>query len=174
MTKKEIMEYIYNTLMPIFLQNIPDNDKNYLSELYKKRLDKACNRITDELSEKDKKFYMDITIINEKKFCNKDLLVKKSLLIDDENFDKLCMLSIRAFALAREKLYEDKQISVEEACRIQNELDSLYNLTMDFNKRSAKMELSEADLDLRYASGQITNITSIRMGRERQNKINSK
>ena len=73
--------------------------------------------------------------------------------------------------MARKKLNDNEAISVDDANEKIELLEKMLESVQDFNKPQAKMEVSEAILDLKYASGQVDDIFSLRMGREIQNKM---
>ncbi len=171
MNNKEIVETIYNSLCEEFQKNIPDEEKEELSNLFKKEIENECSKLSAPDSEEEKKIKIRMVTSYEKELCNMSLEYKKEKLIKDEQFEQINYLSLNAYALARKKLNDNEAISVDDANEKIELLEKMLESVQDFNKPQAKMEVSEAILDLKYASGQVDDIFSLRMGREIQNKM---
>ncbi len=172
MVRNEMIEKIYNNLINKFQNNIPETEKEELSKLLKREIEGEVNKITEPIDEKEKEFIITFITSYEKDLCNSSLEYKKAKLIKDEQYEQINYLSLNAYALARKKLNDNETISVDEANEKLKLLENALNLVQDFNKPQAQTEVSEAILDLKYASGQVADIFSLRMGREIQNKIN--
>ena len=171
MIKNEMVETIYNNLINEFQRDMPENEKEILSNLFKKEIEREVNRITEPIDEKKKEFSITFITSYEKDLCNSSLEYKKAVLIKDEQYEQIKYLSLNAYALARKKLNDNEAISVDEANEKIELLEKMLESVQDFNKSQAQMEVSEAILDLKYASGQLDNVFSLRLGREVQNKI---
>ena len=55
MNNKEIVETIYNSLCEEFQKNIPDEEKEELSNLFKKEIENECSKLSAPDSEEEKK-----------------------------------------------------------------------------------------------------------------------
>lgn len=143
-----------------------------MSDLYKKRIIEHCSSIEDNIDNPKAQTYINLIVNFERKKCNLNLDDKKSLLIYDKNYEKLFDLSIIAYNKALKKIKNNETIDLEESKQISDTLTELYNNVYEFNKPTAEFELSEALLDLEYASSQDDSIRSLRIGSE-LDRINS-
>ena len=169
--KNEMIEIIYNSLINEFKKNIPEDEKVNLSKLFKDRINTKVNKIKEPITKNKREFNISFIIHQEKDLCNNSLEYKKAVLIKDEQFEQINYLSLNAYALARKKLNDSEVISVDDANEKIELLEKMLESVQDFNKPQAQMEVSEAILDLKYASNQVDDIFSLRMGREIQNKM---
>jgi len=158
---------IINILKPIFLNNITE-DIDLISNEFSNYITQKYKYFNDKNVENTKRKNL-INVIIDKEiniWGNSDVIIKKQLVMHDENLQKIFYISSKSFAYARRKLTENMLLSETEANSIKLELNKYFNLVLDHNKEIAERQLSEINLDLDYATGKIENITSIRLSGE--------
>lgn len=175
MSKENMINEALNILIPEFIKAIPQEEQEFMINEYIKYFKNRCETFSDDISNLNKNKLIKL-LINREMNDWKNLKVeeKKSLIITDKNLNKVFHLSNQAFLLAKSKLYDEQQISVEKADELKKELKETFNLVEVYNKKTAQYELYEATIDLDYASGQNDNIMSLRLGREYRNKFDIK
>ncbi len=176
MEKEEIINKILKELLPIFLENIEESNKDKISNLYKeyfvRKYDSLFSGISSDTDIEKLLSILKNRELNEWKNLNEDS--KMSIIVEDKNLQELYFLSHKAFSLAQNKLYNEELISGKEAEELRTNLLNKYELVSTYNKDRAKMELSEALLDVDYASGVNENINSLRIGMEYRTKMQLK
>lgn len=171
MTKEEILNRVLTILTPELLHNVSIKEKNTLLNEYKNYLLYTYSSFDDNYSVEKSNILIELLSNMElKKFKNLDSNTKKSLIVKDINKEKFYELSLKAFSYAKNRLENDVLLSLNDYQTLKEELEKTYSLIQPYNKDNMKTELSEAILDLSYAIGKITDMMSLRMGREYKRK----
>lgn len=170
MNKNSVLNEILNILIPEFLNNIDIDEQVFISNQFLIYFnDKYSSLDISELPEKAKEILINQIVNREfNNWKNATAEQKKSIIIKDESLQNLYILSHQAFSKAINRLNNNELISKKEANNLKKLLEETFNNIQEHNKNKAENELSEAMLDIDYASGIITNISSLRLGRERQ------
>lgn len=176
MENKSLKNNILEKLIPKFLENIDIENHDYMKMKYIEYFnDRYKNIKENEINGNTIEILENLIIKQElSKWENGTLEQKKSLIINDLNLKKFYCLSNKTFAMAHNRLKSNILISENEYDELKKELNETYEQIEPYNKENAKMDLSESLLDLDYAFGKITNISSLRMGREVRLKSNAK
>ena len=163
-----LVDYLYNETIDTFLENV---DNINIKENYKEYLSKVYSKYNFEELKKLNKLES-VVNLEKNKWKNKFLNYKKSMVIKDDNFDKLLEFSNTFYQLALNKLKTGENINIDVGF-YQKHIDFYFQNILDFNKQSAQTIYSETILDLNYAAGN-SEFMSLRIGRETRSGINSK
>ena len=162
-----------------------NNINELIKKLYDNLIDIVLNGFEEEFYQLVKKEYLNILNTRYLKYDNNiknfesvyeafykieyiewssmPLNMKKNLFLKDDYLNKIIDITSKAYKYAKERLYNNKMISIEEAKNLTTELEKLLENVQKYNIDIAKWYISEGVMDLQYASGQ-TNNTSLRIG----------
>lgn len=162
-----IIEYIYNHAKDVVLKDVPN--KEQMEKFYQQYLIKRYASI-DGVSVKEDLKKVIFTESEIKFWKNKSLIEKQQILIKDDAYEQLKRLSMIGFMMAKEKLYNQFSIALENNNFNDQNIDEnilnmekYYNQVQEYNKIAAMNLLSEGDLDYNYVKNN-TDIMSIRLG----------
>lgn len=97
---------------------------------------------------------------------NLSLEQKKQKILIDENFQKICSISNKAFEIAKEAAVNPPiDINKDELISMVDTLNHLKENVRDFNKNEAIWLASEGILDLKFVNNPNTKLMSIRLGK---------
>ena len=144
MTK--LAQIIYERTLPKILNNIPESERELISQKYKEYMERTCTADIDEPSEDLIEMLSSVRLNT---FANQDLDYIKRILIEDKNYSNLFKLN-KDF----EKYFnENKKIDEEEYQRIKQLIENSVDKVLDFNKKNAMIMADDMLLDLEYLAG---------------------
>lgn len=165
---KEYMDGLIESILPTFMENIPEEDREQLSKAFieKMRTDYS-DVISDAVSNTNASLKMIISIFSDPEiniWSNMVLDRKKSILLYDDNFQKLISLSLNTFEKAKQRAKHNTLIEMQQYQNTFDEMENLLRKIQPYNITAAQQVYSEALVDLNYACG-LSNNKSLRLAR---------
>ena len=156
--REQFINGIYNNCIDMVLENFDESMRKNISLAYKRFL---LNKYKITLKPEDdiKRIINIFTKIEIKRWKEKTLDEKLSILFEDEFLNKLREISNIGFEYAQRKLDFNifnqeytPEISPEQADDYINKMEELFEKVQPYNKDEATMYLSEGTVDFKYAS----------------------
>jgi len=154
-----VINKIYNNMIKIILSDI---ESDYHEVVCQKYMETLMNRYSDIDFDEGSigEVYNFLYQMEYNEWNSMPAAVKKHSFMKDDVLNKIIDLASIAFKYAKDKLDNNVVISKQLANEYILNLNSLYNDVEDFNKNLAMWYISEATVDLDYASNQTDSMSS--------------
>lgn len=154
-----VIKKIYDSMIKIILRDI---EPDYVEAICRKYMDTLVKRYSDiEFDVENIDYvYKDLFEIEYIEWANMSADMKKHIFLTDVALNKIIDLASEAFKYAKDRLNNNAVISKELADEYILKLKNLLNEVEDFNKNLAMWYISEASVDLDYASNQTENMST--------------